>query len=874
MVPRSEQLVPSIRRLAIVTVFIGLSPIADSAESPQPRRDRYGDPLPPRAIARLGTVRFRGVRGSLTFSPDGKWLACRTTEGGVVLWETATGRAIRRFTAPGRCLSFSADGKRLACSDNLNSTILDVSSGKELFAVEGIQGIFAGDGKTLVTANALSGPGKVHIWEATTGRRLRQWPAGEWIEELALSADGRMAAWINRDKPVVQIRDLETGAIKHTIAISKNRHWLALAPDSKTLAIASGEKVCLWDIAGGKQVRCWEQRSDSRPVFSRDGRRLAWAGYDSEMGIARIWTAQREEAAPHAVGEPVNHFEPPCLSPDGKVIAVVTDANVLQLRRISDCKEVLPLNAHDSSVIRIVFTRDSRHAVSWCRTGVFVWETPTGRLVRRAPEAEWESADLIRLLRGGRLLTTDKRRGLMIVRDVETGRELWHSAARLDIGPSPFAIAPGGQYIAVQESNGEVCIRDGRTGRSVYRVAAKAAGHGLRLSADGDVLVRQRKTATGIEMEVHRQSAKNTLVLRDFPKDRRLRRCLDSWHFSFLSPDGRWLILSTQDGRLHRWDLLSGKEVSPLAESLRSTWELAWSPDGRFVAANGSALPPNVLNNAVGEEEQRDVRVWDVRTGTRLAHLTVPILHGGMHVIFTADGRTMLTTNMRGGIHLWEVATGQERCRLRGHLPEEIYSLTLSADGRTLVSGGRDSQGFVWDLTGRMADGQWRSTRHAPEQQRAYWEALASADAKAAYLAIWQLIADPQGTIAFLREQLRPIAQPQPGQIERAIAAMDSAVFAERERATEELEKLGESVSAELRQKLSQKPPLEVRRRIETLLEKLQIVPQGRRLQALRAVEVLEHIDTPQARDMLRKLAEGAAAARLTQEAQRALKHD
>jgi WD40 repeat protein len=837
------------------------------AQESGPRRDQYGDPLPPHAIARLGTIRLRGVRGSLTFSPDGKSLAA-ATEKGVTLWETATGCVTRQFAAPAQFLSFSADSKRLACSDNLHCHVVEVSNGKELFTVDGTHGRFARDGKTLVTANAFCSPWRVHVWDAQTGKPLRQWAAGEWIQELALSADGRMAAWINRNKPEVQIRDLENGSTKPTIPIaSGSPHWLGLSPDGKMLATANGQQISLWNIATGKQIRRWDQRSDGRPVFSPDGRRLAWTGYDNQMGIARLWAVPCYESTPHAVGEPINNFEPPCWSPDCKIVAVLTDGHALQLRRLEDGEDVHSLKAHDSPLGGVVFTTDERHIVSWCRTGVFGWETLTGRRIRRAPDTEWQSDGFTRLLPGGRLLTTDEERRLFVVRDMETGRELWRFAGRMDIGPPPFALAPGRRYVAIQELAGDVCVLETRTGRCSYRRHFKESGQGLRLSSDGDVLVQYRSGPSGIELEVHHQTAKKALVLRDFPKDARLRRCLDSWDFSFLSPDGHWLVLSTEDGRLHRWDLLSGKEVSPLPETLRTTWKLVWSPEGSYVAALGSSTPPNVINNVIGEKVLQDVRVWDVRTGRRLPHLTVPNPRGGMHILFSPDERTMLTTDLRGIIHLWEVATGKERGHLHGHLPYEVGTLTLSADGRMLLSGGNDSLGYVWDLTGRMADGQWQRTRLSSEQFRTAWEALASTEAEAAYRTLWQLAADPEGSVAFVSARVQPVERPKPARVAQCIAALDSPEFAERERAEHALEAYGETIAAELQQSLRQKPSLEVRRRIEALVDKLHGMPQDRQLQQLRALEVLEQIGTPETRELLRKLAEGAAGARLTEEA-------
>jgi hypothetical protein len=71
---------------------------------------------------------------------------------------------------------------------------------------------------------------------------------------------------------------------------------------------------------------------------------------------------------------------------------------------------------------------------------------------------------------------------------------------------------------------------------------------------------------------------------------------------------------------------------------------------------------------------------------------------------------------------------------------------------------------------------------------------------------------------------------------------------------------------------LTNKPSLEVGRRLEQLVARLQgMRPTAELLRALRGIESLEHIGTPAAREVLVKLGEGSPLAPLTQAAKASL---
>ena len=132
------------------------------------------------------------------------------------------------------------------------------------------------------------------------------------------------------------------------------------------------------------------------------------------------------------------------------------------------------------------------------------------------------------------------------------------------------------------------------------------------------------------------------------------------------------------------------------------------------------------------------------------------------------------------------------------------------------------------------------------------------------------VVADKQG-VPFLKKQLRPAASGDSKRIAGLLAQLDSDEFAVREKATQALSALGEQVESALRTALAGNSSLEVRRRVEMILEQLEPSKSLARLRALRAVAVLEHISTPEAREVLEKLANGAPEARLTQEAKASL---
>jgi hypothetical protein len=154
------------------------------------------------------------------------------------------------------------------------------------------------------------------------------------------------------------------------------------------------------------------------------------------------------------------------------------------------------------------------------------------------------------------------------------------------------------------------------------------------------------------------------------------------------------------------------------------------------------------------------------------------------------------------------------------------------------------------------------------------WEALSGEDVPWANQAVWTLTRAPASALPLFKDKLRAVTVDSV-RITRLVAQLDDEKYAVRENAFRELEKLGKFAELDLKQALKSRPSLEVRRRVERLLEKLEGVefaPYPDWLRARRALQILERMESPAAGDLLQALAQGAPLSWLTEEARTALR--
>jgi hypothetical protein len=207
------------------------------------------------------------------------------------------------------------------------------------------------------------------------------------------------------------------------------------------------------------------------------------------------------------------------------------------------------------------------------------------------------------------------------------------------------------------------------------------------------------------------------------------------------------------------------------------------------------------------------------------------------------------------------------RTKFAGGCPAGSFGFALG--GRAIVTGMTDGTLLVWDVSPATKDAQDKCDLSRKELEQLWADLAANADQ--AHRAIYALADAPGSAVSILKESLKPVGALDENRIARLIGQLDSDQFAVRDSAMKELREARDEIGPALQRALDNAPSVETTRRIKAILSAPPSAPAGETLRSLRAVKVLERIATPDARQLLQKLADGASSGRLTREAKAAL---
>jgi WD40 repeat protein len=348
---------------------VGQVPTKKAATGPEVRLDRYGDPLPDGAVARLGTLRFRASdeATSLAFAPDGKTIAV-SSGGGLFVFDEA-GKRIKRlsdFMFAGRqqnTPAFSPDGKRLLAWGQ--TVLMDGDKGTRTKKV-------------------------FRVWQWATDEKPKEYDGERMIGSGWLSNSEPLAVCL--EKGAVMLRELASGRSKRFECQDLRRPELsdyvlcAVAPFGKTLAVADEQnKIHVWDTkAGGERCTILPNKDDTLRglALSLDGRQLATlqqagkAPYDHSV---HIWDAidgrpVRTLASDH------KNMTALAFTSDGKSLATA-GWNGIRCWDVVTGKELSRSEGEGSNTEKLAFSGDGKTVATLQRhsSAFHLWDAATGK---------------------------------------------------------------------------------------------------------------------------------------------------------------------------------------------------------------------------------------------------------------------------------------------------------------------------------------------------------------------------------------------------------------------------------------------------------------------------------------------------------------
>jgi WD40 repeat protein len=574
------------------------------------------------------------------------------------------------------------------------------------------------------------------------------------VSALALTPDGKMLVSGSHDN-TVKFWSLPEGGYLTTLPIhTDNVTELDISPDGKTLVSVCADTLRLWTLPEGQLRAVLDEHTGliNAVAFTPDGKMLISGGNDKTI---RLWSLPEGRLLTTLEGNP-GAVQFLALTPNGKLLASGGKENSLKLWSLPEGRLLMTLGRY--STAHLAFSPDSRMIAlgsydielrsladgrllttlkpgenttslavspdgkmlaSVSAQSLRLWSLPDGKLLRKVEKAGHNITDLA--------ISADNRMLLSIGRYDAT--RLWslpegQPLAQLQAGDqtSVARFTRDGQHLLTGGRSGSITLWGlgppnfqryfsdpvFTAGKSPDKplLAHNDAVTALAASADGKLLASSSNDDTAklwslpggqllATLEGHKENLSDVVI----------------------TPDGRTIITASNDRTIRLWALPDVAQSTP-PPALKADKKLALktakpvigksAPKGRLLATlEGHQVSPRRLSlsadgkTLVSTDSSGVIHVWGLPEGRLLA--TLQEQRNTLQALaITPDGRLLVTTTENRddrAVKLWALPEGRLIATLAGQAGQ-VKTLAIAPDGKLLAAGADDHSIRLWELPG------------------------------------------------------------------------------------------------------------------------------------------------------------------------------
>jgi WD40 repeat protein/ribosomal protein S27E len=537
---------------------------------------------------------------SVSLSPNGAVAAAGDSLGGILLWDTATGKpsggALSSKGALGVVwrLAFSPDGGRLAGGSDARITVWNVETHEQAWAFKGHLGeivalAFSRDGKALASASADK---SIRIWNIPPRPQPRFVTYNLSVEDVAYSPDGR---WLAVGGPWIMMMEAYTGRFVRYL-LNADLACMKFSPDSSTLACGTYDsRLKLWSVTTGKELlnvrvhtaEQFFQRVMSSLAFAPDGRTLAigfgsrhWVTGDHDQ-IVKVWDLASGSELKKLTGHR-NSIQSVAFSPDGRLLATASFDRTVRLWDTRNWNEVRTLMGPDLFTA-MAFSSSGDLLAAASRSTILMWDVETGHEVGVLRGHANDIKALAFSPDDHTLGSTGIDRSVRLW-DVHSGREI-RALAGHDSMVTGLAFSPDGTSLATAGGDRTMKIWDTLDPRQREEKAKEAFDDAVERKPEDPQPRVDRANFSARRGQHDRALAEFDHAIRLKPGDdlARTERAIylarrpepiRQWRYAMTQPDEKWIDSDFDDSQWRQGPGGFGVEGTP-GGTVRTTWNTA-----------------------------------------------------------------------------------------------------------------------------------------------------------------------------------------------------------------------------------------------------------------------------------------------------------